>query len=168
MAGGRCHERSIVAERGADALDRGAFSVVAWSSRVDDRRILSGCAVGLWAAQVDLQPIRPLEPARGFRPHLRRRKGRDGVLMIDATHIRAHRTAASFVKKRSSTPCDRTQPRRPDRQAARPVRRPGRSLRLLLTEAQRNDHLGARALAPDPPEAAVLLADRAYDSHWFR
>lgn len=44
----------------------------------------------------------------------------------------------------------------------------GRPLRLLLTEGQRNDHIGARALAPDLPGATVLLADRAYDSHWFR
>jgi transposase len=44
----------------------------------------------------------------------------------------------------------------------------GRPLRLLLTEGQRNDHIGARALEPVLPQACVLLADRAYDSNWFR
>jgi len=41
-------------------------------------------------------------------------------------------------------------------------------LQFYLTEGRRNDHIGARALAPTLPEAHSLLGDRAYDSRWFR
>lgn len=44
----------------------------------------------------------------------------------------------------------------------------GRPLRLYLTEGQRSDHKGAEALVATLPPAKTLLADRAYDSRWFR
>jgi putative transposase len=44
----------------------------------------------------------------------------------------------------------------------------GRPLRLDLTEGQRSDHKGAEALIATLPPAKTLLADRAYDSRWFR
>ena len=44
----------------------------------------------------------------------------------------------------------------------------GRPLRLYLTEGQRSDHKGAEALLETLPPARALLADRAYDSRWFR
>lgn len=44
----------------------------------------------------------------------------------------------------------------------------GRPLRLHLTEGQRSDHRGAEALIATLPPARSLLADRAYDSQWFR
>jgi transposase len=39
---------------------------------------------------------------------------------------------------------------------------------LLLTEGQMNDHKGARLILPALPPAKVLIADRGYDSSWFR
>jgi len=39
---------------------------------------------------------------------------------------------------------------------------------LLLTEGQMNDHKGARLLVNALPSAKTLLADRGYDSNWFR
>ena len=39
---------------------------------------------------------------------------------------------------------------------------------LLLSEGQMSDHKGARALVDALPKAASLIADRGYDSNWFR
>lgn len=81
--------------------------------RVDDRRILSGILF------VIRNGLRWRDAPAGYGPHktIYNRfirwsrlgvfdrifadlaKDRDGVLMIDATHIKAHRTAASLFKK---------------------------------------------------------------------
>jgi len=39
---------------------------------------------------------------------------------------------------------------------------------LLLTEGQMSDHKGALLLFPGLPKAKELLADKGYDSDWFR
>lgn len=39
---------------------------------------------------------------------------------------------------------------------------------LLLSEGQMSDHKGAAMLLPALPPAKHLLADRGYDSNWFR
>jgi transposase len=39
---------------------------------------------------------------------------------------------------------------------------------LLLTEGQTSDHKGARLLLGVLPPACTLIADRGYDSTWFR
>ena len=39
---------------------------------------------------------------------------------------------------------------------------------LLLTEGQMSDHKGAAFLFPALPNASELLADKGYDSNWFR
>jgi transposase len=44
----------------------------------------------------------------------------------------------------------------------------GRPLVLLLTEGQASDHTGARIVLDSLPKAACLIADRGYDSNWFR
>jgi transposase len=44
----------------------------------------------------------------------------------------------------------------------------GRPIILLLTEGQMSDHTGAAMLLPALPPAKHLLADRGYDSNWFR
>ena len=41
-------------------------------------------------------------------------------------------------------------------------------MRLLLTAGQASDHRGAAAPLPSLPEARELVADRGYDSAWFR
>ena len=46
--------------------------------------------------------------------------GKPERVMIDATHLKAHRTAASLLKKRACSPTYRAHhQRRPERQAAR-------------------------------------------------
>ena len=39
---------------------------------------------------------------------------------------------------------------------------------LLLTEGQVSDYRGAATVLPALPDAKVLIADRGYDSDWFR
>ena len=39
---------------------------------------------------------------------------------------------------------------------------------LLLTEGQVSDYRGAETLLPALPDAEVLIADKGYDSDWFR
>lgn len=39
---------------------------------------------------------------------------------------------------------------------------------MLLTEGQMSDHKGAFLLLPSLPNAKELLADKGYDSDWFR
>ncbi|MFC0195115.1 IS5 family transposase, partial [Aureimonas pseudogalii] len=89
-------------------------------------------------------------------------------LVIDATRLKAHRTAASLLKKgmfprrigrtkgglnsRLNTVCDGE----------------GRPIVLRLSEGQMSDHKGARLVIEAPPPAAHLIADRGYDSAWFR
>ena len=39
---------------------------------------------------------------------------------------------------------------------------------LLLTEGQVSDYRGAATMLTDLPDAEVLIADKGYDSDWFR
>lgn len=39
---------------------------------------------------------------------------------------------------------------------------------MLLTEGQVSDYRGAATVLPALPDAKVLIADRGYDSDWFR
>ncbi len=39
---------------------------------------------------------------------------------------------------------------------------------MLLTEGQMSDHKGARMMLNARPPASALIADRGYDSDWFR
>jgi transposase len=39
---------------------------------------------------------------------------------------------------------------------------------MLLTEGQTSDHKGARLMLDVLPEAKAMIADRGYDSNWFR
>jgi transposase len=90
------------------------------------------------------------------------------ILMLDSTHIKVHRTAAS-LKKKGSEPraigrtrgglnsklhviCDGN----------------GKPLRLFLSAGNMNDIDGARQFLADFPSGKYLLADKAYDANWFR
>ena len=44
----------------------------------------------------------------------------------------------------------------------------GRPIILLLSEGQMSDHKGARLVLDALPPASHLIADRGYDSAWFR
>lgn len=44
----------------------------------------------------------------------------------------------------------------------------GKPLVMLLTEGQMSDHKGARLMLKALPKAKAMIADRGYDSDWFR
>ncbi|WP_411756062.1 transposase [Sinorhizobium meliloti] len=44
----------------------------------------------------------------------------------------------------------------------------GKPITLLLSEGQMSDHKGARLILKALPSATCLIADRDYDSNWFR
>jgi transposase len=39
---------------------------------------------------------------------------------------------------------------------------------MMLSEGQMSDHKGARLMLDALPKAKALIADRGYDSNWFR
>ncbi|WP_201860069.1 IS5 family transposase [Microvirga soli] len=89
-------------------------------------------------------------------------------IMIDATHLKAHRTAASLLKKGMF-------PRRIGRTKGGLNSKlhavcdgAGKPIILLLSEGQMSDHKGARLVLGALPSGAALIADRGYDSNWFR
>lgn len=89
-------------------------------------------------------------------------------IMIDATHLKAHRTAASLLKNgdvprrigrtkgglnsKLHTVCDGD----------------SRPIILLLSEGEMSDHKGACFVLDALPTASHLIADRGSDSGWFR
>lgn len=44
----------------------------------------------------------------------------------------------------------------------------GKLLVMLLSEGQMSDHKGARLILDALPPASAMIADRGYDSDWFR
>src|SRR5580698_1916255 len=94
--------------------------------------------------------------------------GKPERIMIDATHLKAppHRRQPGAkggfprclgrtkggLNSKLHTVCDEA----------------GKPILLHLTAGQVSDHKGARELLPRLPKAAALLADRGYDSNWFR
>ncbi|WP_234886656.1 IS5 family transposase, partial [Sinorhizobium saheli] len=89
-------------------------------------------------------------------------------LMIDATHLKAHRTAASLLKKGLFSRCIGRTKGGLNSKLHAVTDGFGRPLLLLLTEGQVSDFKGARALIERLPKAKELLADRGYDADWFR
>ncbi|WP_408887047.1 IS5 family transposase [Komagataeibacter oboediens] len=96
------------------------------------------------------------------------RAGVPECLMIDSTHLKVHRTAASLRKKGPA-------PRRIGRTRGGLNSKlhavcdgVGRPIAMLLTEGQMSDHRGARILLPVLPDAHYLIADKGYDSTRFR
>src|ERR1700735_2151693 len=83
-------------------------------ARVDDRRIVIAIVFVIkngircpdarrgWSTQDGLQSVCPLKPPGGVQQDFRSvgaQGGKPERVMIDATHLKAHRTAASLLKK---------------------------------------------------------------------
>ena len=94
------------------------------------------------------------------------------TVMIDATYLKAHRTASSLRAKKGGQ-------RRRGRLIGRTkggmntklhavTDADGRPIRFFLTAGQVSDYTGALALLDALPKADWLLADRGYDADWFR
>ncbi|WP_425992824.1 IS5 family transposase [Brevundimonas sp. TWP2-3-2] len=153
-------------------------------ARVDDKRVLSGIIF------VIRNGLRWRDAPRDYGPHktiynrfirwsrlgvfnrifaeLSAKGPRPERLMIDATHLKAHRTAASLLKKGLF-------PRRIGRTKGGLNSKlhavcdgQGRPLVLLRSEGQMSDYKGAALMIDALPKAKALLGDRGYDADWFR
>ena len=94
--------------------------------------------------------------------------GKPDQLMVDATHLKAHRTAASLLKI-GTIPrrIGRTRGGLKSKQHAICDDR-GRPRVMLHSERQTSDSNGAALMFKAMPQAPVLLADLGYDIDWFR
>ena len=109
--------------------------------RVDDRRVLSGitfiiCNRLRWRdAPTTYGPYKPLYSrwrrwsGKGIFARMMAGRaaehGEDTTVMVDATYLKAHRTATSMAVKKGAWPPDRPYQRRYEHQAACHLRQPG-------------------------------------------
>ena len=87
--------------------------------------------------------------------------------MLDGTHLKAHRTAASLLKRGCSPSYRRTKGGLNSKLHA-VCDGAGKPIILLLSEGQMSDHKGARLVLGALLVGSTLIADRGYDSNWFR
>ncbi|WP_306258447.1 IS5 family transposase [Pararhizobium sp. IMCC21322] len=160
------------------------FPLAHGAPRVDDRRVISGIIFVLknglrWRdAPTEYGPHKTLYNrfVRWSRLGVFDRiysglSGEDGgpeTLMIDATHLKAHRTACSLLKK-GMLPrhIGRTKGGLNSKLHA-VVNGEGKPIIMALTAGQVSDHIGAKITYPELPEAKIMIADKGYDSDEYR
>jgi transposase len=86
-----------------------------------------------------------------------------GVLIIDATRLKAHRTSASLLKGALSWRIGRTKGGL-NSNLHFVTDGKGTTIILLLIEGQLSDHTGAMLIYLMLPDAKVLIGDKGYDS----
>ena len=90
------------------------------------------------------------------------------TIMIDATYLKAHRTASSLrVKKGGVRLIGRTKSGLNTKLHA-VTDATGRPIRFFMTAGEVSDYTGAAAMLSSLPAAEWLLVDRGYDADWFR
>ena len=91
------------------------------------------------------------------------------TVMIDATYLKAHRTATSMAVKKGGRGrlIGRTKGGMNTKLHAI-CDSQGRPLDLFITAGQVSNYIGARALFGSLPEVDWLLGDLGYDADWFR
>lgn len=89
-------------------------------------------------------------------------------VMIDSTHLKAHRTAASLLKRGDSPRLIGRTKGGLNSKLHAVCDGAGRPVIFLLTEGQMSDHKGAALIYPVLPDAETLIADKGYDSDAFR
>ncbi|WP_128115296.1 IS5 family transposase [Brevundimonas diminuta] len=153
--------------------------------RVDDRRVLSGIIF------VNRNGLRWRDAPAAYGPHktlynrwkrwseagvfVRMMEGLSGAqaerrtVMIDATYLKAHRTASSLRGKKGGLGrlIGRTKGGMNTKLHAITDAN-GRPISLFVTAGQVSDYTGAAALLDSLPRAQWLLGDRGYDADWFR
>ncbi len=153
--------------------------------RVDDRRVLSGIVF------VNRNGLRWCDAPKDYGPHKThynrwKRWGERGVflrmmeglaaaeavpktVMIDATYLKAHRTASSLREKKGDLGRLIGRTKGGMNTSLHAVSdADGRPLSFFMTAGQVSDYTGAAALLDDLPKAQWLLGDRGYDADWFR
>ncbi|MHA6327012.1 IS5 family transposase [Roseivivax sp. CAU 1753] len=153
--------------------------------RVDDRRVLSGIIFinrnGLrWSdAPPEYGPAKTLynrwkrwsdmgvfaRMMEGLASEAADRK----TVMIDATYLKAHRSASSLRLKKGGRGrlIGRTKGGMNTKLHA-VTDANGRPIKFFMSAGQVSDYTGAAALLSSLPEAEWLLADRGYDADWYR
>ncbi|WP_156418157.1 IS5 family transposase [Aureimonas sp. AU4] len=153
--------------------------------RVDDRRVLSGIIF------VNRNGLRWRDAPKEYGPaktlyNRWKRWGEMGVfvrmmeglaaagaerktIMIDATYLKAHRTASSLAVKKGGFGrlIGRTKGGMNTKLHA-VADANGRPLSFFMTAGPVSDYTGAAALLDELPKAQWLLGDRGYDADWFR
>ncbi|WP_419815719.1 IS5 family transposase [Glacieibacterium sp.] len=152
--------------------------------RVDDRRVISGIIF------VIRNGLRWRDAPKDYGPHktiynrfirwsrlgvfnrifaaLAAKGGKPDQLMIDATHLKAHRTAASLLKKGLFPRCIGRTKGGLNSKLHAVCDGQGRPRVMLLTEGQTSDYKGAALMLEALPKAKAMLGDRGYDADWFR
>jgi transposase len=95
--------------------------------------------------------------------------GADGdTLMIDSTHLKAHRTAAGLETKGGAAAGHRAHERRLNSKLHMVGDGRGRPLTFFLSPGQTSDARGALVLLASLPKAKRLFGDKGYDADWLR
>ncbi|MCL6283605.1 IS5 family transposase [Ruegeria sp. 2012CJ41-6] len=153
--------------------------------RVDDRRVLSGIIF------INRNGLRWSDAPREYGPpktlyNRWKRWSEMGVfarimaglaaeeadhktIMIDATYLKAHRTASSLRPEKGGRGrlIGRTKGGMNTKLHA-VTDSLGRPIRFFISAGQVSDYTGAKALVNSLPSADWLLGDRGYDADWFR
>ncbi|WP_420029475.1 IS5 family transposase [Rhodovulum visakhapatnamense] len=165
--------------------------------RVDDRRVLSGIIF------INRNGLRWRDAPEAYGPHktlysrwkrwsekgifarmmagLAAEHGEQKTVMIDATYLKAPRTATGMAAKKGGVP---DQAEFEDQKTIRGIvflrtggmntklhaicDSNGRPFNLFVTAGPVSDDIGARALLGPLPKVGWLLGDRGYDADWFR
>lgn len=90
------------------------------------------------------------------------------TVMIDATYLKAHRTASSLRLKRGRGRLIGRTKGGMNTKLHAVTDANGRPIKFFITAGQFSDYTGAAALLSNLPEAEWLLADRGYDADWYR
>ncbi|TNB90878.1 IS5 family transposase [Paracoccus marcusii] len=153
--------------------------------RVDDRRVLSGIIF------IIRNGLRWRDAPTAYGPHktlycrwrrwsgkgifarmmasLAANHGEEKAVMIDATYLKAHRTATSMAGQKGGRGrlIGRTKGGMNTKLHAI-CDSQGRPLDLFITAGQVSDYIGARALLSGLPKVKWLLGDRGYNADWLR
>lgn len=95
------------------------------------------------------------------------KRGKPKQLMIDATHLKAHRTAVSLLKRECSPRLIGRTKGGLNSKLHAVCDGHVRPLILLLSEGQMSGYKGAARMIEAFPKAKTLLADKGYDADWF-
>jgi transposase len=96
------------------------------------------------------------------------------AVMIDATYLKAHRTASSLRAKKGGAGGDDQRGRLIGRAKGgmntklhAVTNAKGRPLKFFMTAGQISDYTGAADLLDNLPAAELIIADRGHDADWF-
>nr|WP_225199155.1 IS5 family transposase [Gluconobacter oxydans] len=152
--------------------------------RVDDHRVLSGIIF------VNRNGLRWRDSPREYGPHktlyncwkrwgdmgifirmmdgLSAAKTEPQTIMIDATYLKAHRTASSLAKKGDPGRLIGRTKGGMNTRLHEVTDQNGRPLSFFMTAGEISDYTGASALLDSLPAAQWMPGDRGYDADWFR